>query len=59
MDVGSYVFFSLLVRAIRRSILFIEDYSAENDGERIAIVYSSSPRGTVESWAHYSSEQNR
>lgn len=45
MDVGSYDFFSLPARSVRRGILFIEDYSAGNDGERIAIVYSSNPRG--------------
>lgn len=60
MDVRSYIFFStLLVRAAQRGILFMEDYSTGNDGEHIAIVYSWSPRGTVESRAHYSFEQNR
>lgn len=36
MAVESYVFFSLPARAVRRGILFIEDYSTGNDGKRIS-----------------------
>jgi len=40
-----YFFSGLLAYAIQRGILFMEDYSTGNDGERIAIVYSWSPQG--------------
>lgn len=59
INVGSVMFFFFNPRVGRRGILFIEDYSAGNDGKCIAIVYSSNPRRTAESRAHYSSEQNR